>query len=103
MGDKFENIHNSTIINESSVQNSFNKIRVQHNEEVSNALIQIAEFIQDSGDPAAGTLFNTFTEELNKPQPDKSRLKSFWSAIEKALPTISTIAGTVAKIAPLFL
>ena len=54
MGDVFQNIHNSTIINNSILKCSFNKVTTERDKEVSNALIQIAEFILKSGDPAAG-------------------------------------------------
>jgi hypothetical protein len=101
VGDVFRDINNATIINRSSVEKSFNKVKWEYDEETSKALIKVAEFIENSKDPAAGALFNNSTEELSKPQPDKSMLKSFWSAIEKVLPAITTIAGTVTKIAPL--
>jgi hypothetical protein len=102
MGDVFQNIHNATIVNKSNVQNAFNKVERQHDEETSKALVKVAEFIESSKDPTAGVLFNNFTEELNRPEPDKSKLKSFWSGIEKALPTINNIADTVSKIVRLF-
>jgi hypothetical protein len=102
MGDIFKDIHDSTIINKASVQNSFNKVKKEYDEETGKALVDVARFIENSNDPAAGALFNNLTEELTKPDPDKSRLKSFWSGIEKALPTITSIAGAVAKIVPLF-
>lgn len=102
MGDIFENIHNATIINKALVENSFNKVKTEQDEETGKALVKAAEFIEKSKDPAAGTLFNNFTEELNKPQPDKSRLKSFWSGIQNALPSIASISESVAKIVSLF-
>jgi hypothetical protein len=102
MGDTFKDIQDSTIINKASVQNSFNKVKKEYDEETGKALVDVAKFIENSKDPAAGALFNNLTEELGKPEPDKSRLKSFWSGIEKALPTITSIAGAVAKIVPLF-
>jgi hypothetical protein len=101
-GDVFENIKNATIINRSTVQNAFNKVKSEHDEETSKALIKIAEFIEKSNEPAAGALFNNFTDELNKPQPDKSKLKSFWSGIQNALPSIVSISESVAKIVTLF-
>ncbi len=103
MSDVFQNIQNSTILNKSIVENAFNRVKKEHDEDTSKALVKIAEFIEKSGDPAAGALFTNFTEELNKPTPDKSRLKSFWSGVEKALPTINTVAEAVAKIVPLFI
>jgi hypothetical protein len=103
MDDIFENIQNSTIINKSLVESSFNKVKKEYNEDVSRKLVEIADFIQKSGDPAAGALFDNFNQELNKPQPEKSRLKSIWSGIEKVLPAITAISDTVAKVAPLFI
>jgi hypothetical protein len=51
------------------VENSFNKVKREHDEETSKALVEVAKFIK-SGDPASGALFDKFNEE-----PDKSRLK----------------------------
>lgn len=101
MGDIFENINNSTIINKSLVENSFNKISEQYGQQTGEALLKIAEFIHNSNDPAAGTLFDEFNEELRKPTSDRSRLKKIWSGIEKVLPSIATISNAVMAIAPL--
>jgi hypothetical protein len=102
VGDVIQNISNSNVISKSKVENAFNKLKSDHDEETANALAKIAEFIHNSGNPAAGVLFDSFSDELKNQTPDKSRLKSFWSLIEQALPTINTIAGAVAKIVPLF-
>jgi hypothetical protein len=98
-GDVFQNIQNSTIVSKSSVQNAFNKLK---DKEISNALVKVADFINESGDKAAGSLFNHFTEELNKSPPDKSRLKGLWSGIVSVLPTVNSVTGTVDKIMSLF-
>jgi hypothetical protein len=100
MSDVFQNIQNSTIINKSSVQNAFNKL--ESNKENSDALMKIAEFINKSGDIAAGGLFNDFTDELNKQTPEKSRLENIWSGIEKVLPTATSLSTLAIKIMSLF-
>ncbi len=102
MGDSFENINNTTIVNRSLVQNSFNKLKRDYDAEVSQALLQIADFIQKSNDPAAAALFDKFNEELNKPQPEKSILTKIWSGIETVLPSITSISDVASKIIPLF-
>jgi len=102
MGDIFKNINNATIINKSIVKDSFNKVEKEHGEEVAKALLQIGEFIENSGHLPAGILFDKFNEELNKNQPEKATLKKIWEGIEKTLPTIATISEMIAKIAPLF-
>ena len=92
--DVFGNVTNANIINKSTIQNAFNKVKSEHDEETSKALIKIAEFIEKSNEPAAGALFNSLTDELNKPQPDKSKLKSFWSGIQNVLPSIVSISAS---------
>ena len=99
--DVFKNIQNSTIINKSVVENSFNKVKTEYDEEVAKALLQIGEYIEKSGDVSAGILYDKFNEELNKPQPEKSTLRKIWEGIEKTLPSIITQSEVIAKIAPL--
>jgi hypothetical protein len=102
MGDVFQNIQNSNIVSKSSIENAFNKLEPS-DKETRDAFVKVAEFINKSGDPAAGALFTNFADELNKSTPEKSRLKSLWSAIEKVLPAVASVAGDMAKITPLFI
>ena len=101
IGDKFENIRGATIIKDSLVENSFNKIKEGYGDDVAKALLQIAEFIEGSGNKEAGELFDSFNEEISKPQPKKSVLKSIWEKIEKALPTITTLSEAIVKLTSL--
>jgi hypothetical protein len=66
MGDVFRDIHNATIINKSLVENSFNKVKRERDEETSKALVKVAEFIEKSGDPASGALFDKFNEGIEQ-------------------------------------
>ena len=100
--DVFRDIHNATIINKSLVENSFNKVKREIDEETSKALVKVAEIIEKSGNASAGLLFDKFNEELNKPQPEKSRLSDFWSGIVAVPPSVATLAGAVSKITGLF-
>ena len=102
MGDMFKNIQNATIINKSVVENSFNKIKEEYGEDVAKAMLQMAEFIEGSGNKEAGDLFDRFNEELNKTEPKKPVLKSLWAGIEKALPAITALSEAIAKLAPIF-
>jgi hypothetical protein len=88
MGNVLYNIKN---VNNSLVESSFNKAKQDYDDETVKALTKIAEFIEKSGDPAAGALFDIFNQELNKPQPDKYKLKQVWSGIENVLPSIATL------------
>lgn len=101
MGDSFENVVDATIVNKASVQNAFNKEN-EKDEETGNALMKVANEIEKSKNPTAGVLFEHFKEELNKPQPDKERLKSFWKGIENAIPTVRSMTEVTSKIISLF-
>ena len=98
MGDKFENITNSTIVNRSKVENSFNSVRDKFDEETANAIVQIAEIVDSSDNQEAGELFDAFNDEINKPEPKKSLLKSFWSGLTATLPILATTAGIAEKV-----
>lgn len=100
--DVFRDIHNATIINKSLVEKSFNKVKGERDEETSKALVKVAEFIEKSGNIPAGVLFDKFNEELNKTQPEKSKLSSLWSGIDTLLPAVANLAGAVSKITGLF-
>src|SRR5207247_6461777 len=48
MGDKFENIHGSTIVSRSLVEKSFNKVKSDFDEETADALKRVADEIERS-------------------------------------------------------
>lgn len=102
MGDIFENIRDSTIVNRSIVEKSFNKVREEIDQDTAMALLRVAEEIAKSGNPEAAELFEGFNEELQKPEPRGSVLKSIWDGIEKALPTIVQLTDVVTRISKLF-
>lgn len=88
---------NSNVIGKSIVSGGVYNVK-RHDDEIRKGLYKIAEFIEKSNNPAATALFDGFNEELNKPQPDVSRLRSLWSGIEKVLPSIAEMSETVRKI-----
>jgi hypothetical protein len=98
MGDKFENIHTSTIVNHSLVEKSFNKVRRDYDEETADVLKKIADVIEKSNNEDAAENFTSFNEELQKPEPKKSVLRSLWSGITTSLPTIVQMTDVVTKI-----
>lgn len=102
MGDIFKNISNSTIVNRSIVEKSFDKVQEKYDKETAMALLRVAEEISKSGNKEAAELFEEFNEELQKPKPRQSVMKSVWGGIEKALPTIVQLVDVVAKISKLF-
>ena len=102
MGDIFSNIKNSTIVNRSLVERSFNKVKSEADEETAKVLLKVAEVVADSGNKEAGEILDQFNEELAKPAPRKSLLKRSWDNLVQVLPTVTTVAGAAAAIAKLF-
>ena len=100
MGDniKIENVQNLTFVNKSNVVNSFNKVREQFDEKTANVIKQIAEIVEKSKNDEAKGYFEDFNEEINKPEPKKSRLKSFWNSLTSVLPVLSSTVSIVEKI-----
>ena len=106
MGDKFENVHNSTIINRSIINRSILGEALKASEksfgnQFAEAFSQVADAVETSGNVAAGAVLNSFSEELKKPTPDKSMLKQCWDGLTTLLPSVAAIAKASATIAGL--
>lgn len=102
MGDVFENISDSTIVNRSVVEKSFGKIQTEFDEETAKALLLVAEEIAKSGNKEAAELFTGFNEELQKSNPRKNILNKLWDGIIAVLPGLSQLADVCLKISKLF-
>ena len=100
MGDNIEinNAQNFSFVNKSKVENSFNKVKEQFDEETADVIRQIAEIVEKSSNAEAVELFDAFNEEVNKPEPKKSLLKTFWTGLNATLPVLSTSALIVEKV-----
>jgi hypothetical protein len=101
LGDKFENISNSTIINRSQVGEAIKALN-RSAPDVAEALALIAEHVSKSKSAAANAVLNEFTGELAKAKPDKSMLRRCWEGLTAILPDVAKLAGATAKIATLF-
>lgn len=95
--------NNNTVINHSTVQNAFNKVKETRGEETAKALARIEEEINKSGNKEAAENFESFSEELSKPEPKKTLLKSLWKGTLEALPKLGELVDVVEKIVKLFL
>jgi hypothetical protein len=101
VGDTFNNVTNSTIINRSVVSDVLNNARMLAGLETADVIGKAAELINASGSRAAGELFEQFKDELGKPAPRKSILSATWDGIVKIVPAIASIAGAAAAMAKL--
>lgn len=89
MGDRFSNISNSTIVNRSLVQGAIGTLQQGGNQDSAEALRKLAEMVEQSGNSDATEYLNGFTEELEKPEPRRTILRSMWEGIKTALPVVS--------------
>jgi hypothetical protein len=103
MGDQI-NVHGSqnVIVNRSVVESVFNKVKIEKDRETANALLMVEEVVNRSGKLEAVENFNAFNEELSKPEPKKSLLKTLWSGTLEVLPYIKELPGVVDSITKLF-
>jgi len=102
-GDSFSNIGaGATIINRSTLTNSLNAARAHGGEETANALKSVSEIVEKSGNADAADNLNAFNDELTKPNPKKSLLKSFWNAITDSLGPLTEVASAAEHITKLF-
>ena len=103
MGDKFENISQSTIVNRSLLKSSLNSISKKYGNDFKNALEEVASFIDESKRKESADLFDKFNEELSAGKPNKSILKVLWEGLVKTLPDTAKIASAIATVAKMFL
>lgn len=100
MGDKIE-INNSNVNNltfKSNVKDSFNKNSDNSNENITKVIKEIAKIVEASKNKDANVLFKEFTKELDKKQPSKPKLRSFWDSLKEILPTLSSTASIAETI-----
>lgn len=97
MGDNFENI-SGTVINRSIVNNSLNKASEILDKESLDLLKFITDEVEKSGNRDAIDNMEEFHKELQKPEPKKSLLKSFWTGVSTAIPSLLSNADKVLDI-----
>lgn len=101
MGDKFENIHNSNIVNRSKVVNAFNTLSDDDDQDLKDALRQIVEAVEALDDEEASDVAEELVDAVaNKKKP--SVIKALWTSLQEAAPVVSTLSGAAATIAGLF-
>ncbi len=102
MGDKFENISNSSIVNRSSVVESFNAIREASEIDLVEAMAAVGEQVERSGSPEAAEAFEELAQEMAK-ERRKPVLKALWYKVKDLAPGVTAIATAVAAIEKVFL
>ncbi|GAB3186804.1 hypothetical protein FHX75_111310 [Micromonospora palomenae] len=102
-GDSFSHIGSgATIVNRSTLTNSLNSVKESAGEDVAAALAELADLVEKSGNADATDNFNALSAELERPEPKKSLLKSFWNGITSALGPITQLVEIGDKLSKVF-
>ncbi|WP_280494566.1 hypothetical protein [Nocardia asiatica] len=102
MGDRFDNISNSTIVNRSHVEASFQRISDSGDTDAAEAMRRLATMVEESGDEGAVQTFDSFAEELARPEPRQGLLRVLWEGLVAAIPAIKETVGVADTITKLF-
>jgi hypothetical protein len=100
-GDTFSNISGSTIINRSTIDGAVNTLSQAGSTDAARAMEELGQLVAESGNTEAGELYEALSEEIQKPQPKQSLMRSYWEAIQAALPlaaNAATITGVIDKL-----
>ena len=98
MGDNFENITNSTIVNKNFLLEVMEKV----DDNTTLLLVKLRKIVEESNNEEAVELFNDLLEELSQQKPRTRRLKSFWHELVGLLPQINNITDITTNINSLF-
>ena len=93
----------SIIINESIVLDAFKNVQEKNGKETAEALKLVYDEVEKSGNKDVIEVFNSFTEELNKPTLQKPTLRALWHGIVTELPSIERLTGAIEKITKIFI
>lgn len=93
----------NVVVNRSTLQNALNRVSGATDQSIVEALKKVAAEIEKSKNQAAAETFDSFNEELAKPQPRKSLLKTLWQGTLDALPALKDLPGIVASVSKLFM
>ena len=100
MGDRFDNIQSSTIVNRSAVQNAFNRLSATSEAELRAALKEIAEAVESLQDPEASDLAESLIEEAAGSKR-RGVLAALWKRLQEIAPVVSSLIGSAAVVTSL--
>ena len=98
MGDKYSDIHNSTIINRSTLNNALNSVEAKFGKETADALNLISTHLENNPSEIGKDLFNSFNAEFAREKPNKNILRTLWDGFLEHLPDTAKITAAIATI-----
>jgi hypothetical protein len=101
IGDRFQDIRNSTIINRSVLDRSVASVTQTDGSDAAELLEQVASLVEGYGDADAVETFESFCEELQRPNRRKAVLRSLWAGLVAGVPTLSAAVDVATKVAAL--
>jgi hypothetical protein len=93
--------NNNQVINDSTIENSFNNIEKNHGKDLSNAIKLLQDHVKRTNNQEAMESVKSLAEEAEKKEPKKSIIKALWNGIVSLVPTvkeITVIAENIGKL-----
>jgi hypothetical protein len=97
MGDKFDNIQSSTIVNRSAVQNAFNRLSDSSESELRDALKEIAETVEKLQNPEASDVAESLIEEAAGSKR-RGVMAALWDRLQQIAPVVTSLTGSAAVV-----
>jgi len=102
MGDKSKHSHGILRGNGAKGEKSDTLGKSDYAEATADALQKVVEEIERSHSKEAAETFESFREELQRPEPRRAVLRALWSGVTIALPRIVQMPEVATKIAKLW-
>jgi hypothetical protein len=83
MGDTITAGIGATVINRSLLNNALNSVETNRGKDAADLLRTLSLAVEQSGDVAAKSLFESFSEQIQKPAAQKPVLTSLWEGLLK--------------------
>ncbi len=100
--ENFQNVHGSTIISRSTVQNSFNELSDAGLDELRAELEELVQRVDESDNPEAQDVAQAFVEESSGARR-KAVLTGLWERLKELAPVVSGFATAGTAIAKVLL
>lgn len=92
-----DNSQSSMIVNRSAVQNAFNRLSDNSEKELRNALIEIAEVVEDLQNSEASDVAESLIEEVAGSRR-RGVLAALWARLQEIAPVVSSLTGSAAVV-----
>lgn len=101
-GDRISNMgDHATLVNKSTITDSFNQISNDHGAALADALKDVASHIDQAGNQSAREHLDLLLQQLERQPANPGIMKTLWDGIVAAMPAIASLPAAAAVAANL--